>query len=200
MDIGFAQQLKQRVGSTFRATEAVKAGIHWRDLYELRDAGVIIELSRGLYRFADAEAVSGLDLLVVCRRAPHGMICLTSALAYWDLTDEMTRHVHLAVPRGASRPTIDYPPTTVHVFAAETFNLGRQTVEIAPEENIRITDPERTAVDVFRFRNRLGHDLAHSALRTYLRRPDADPRKVAALAKELRVEGPIRRSLEILVA
>jgi predicted transcriptional regulator of viral defense system len=56
------------------------------------------------------------------------MICLDSALAYWDLTDEIPRKVHVAVPSGAHRPTIDYPPTQVHVFAADTFELGRQEV------------------------------------------------------------------------
>jgi len=194
------RRLRQQVGSTFRATEAARAGVHWRDLYALRDAGEIIELSRGLYRFADAEAISSIDLLAVCRRAPHGMICLTSALAHWDLTDEIPRRVHLAVPRGTSRPTIDYPPTTIHVFAAATFDLGRQVADVGPGEAISISDPERTVVDVFRFRNRLGHDLAHTALRRYLRKPGADPSKIAALAKKLRVEGPLIRSLQILLA
>ena len=67
-------------------------------------------------------------------------------------------------------------------------------------EAISISDPERTVVDVFRFRNRLGHDLAHTALRRYLRKPGADPSKIAALAKKLRVEGPLIRSLQILLA
>lgn len=193
-------RLREAVGPTFRATEAVEAGIHWRDLYRLRDEGEIIELSRGLYRFADAEALSGLDLLAVCRRVPHGMICLTSALAYWDLTDEIPRRVHLAVPRGSWRPKIDYPPTIVHVFAAETFDLGRHTVELAPGETISISDPERTLVDMFRFRHRLGEDLAQAALRQYLRRSGAKPARVAELADKLRVAGPVRQALEILLA
>jgi predicted transcriptional regulator of viral defense system len=200
MNIEVARRLRTQVGSTFRATEAVKAGMHWRDLYELRDAGEIVELSRGLYRFANAETISGLDLLAVCRRAPHGMICLTSALAHWDLTDEIPRRVHLAVPRGASRPTIDYPPTAIHVFAAATFDLGQKIVEISPGEAITITDPERTVVDAFRFRNRLGHDLAHKALRSYLRTPGSNPSRVATFAKRLRVEGPVKHSLQILLA
>lgn len=112
--------LKSR-GPTFRARDARAAGLHWRDLYALRDAGEVIELSRGLFRFADAEGVTGIDLLTVSRRAPDGMICLVSALAHWDLTDEIPAAVDLAVPRGSSRPAINYPPTRVHLFDPRTF-------------------------------------------------------------------------------
>lgn len=198
MKAGVVQQIKRSAGTTFRAGEAIAAGVHWRDLYELRDTGQIIELSRGLFRFADAEILSELDLLAVWRRAPHGVICLTSALAHWELTDEIPRHVHLAVPRGTSRPIIRHPPTRVHVFDPDTFALGRRTVELAPGESIRITDPERTIVDMFRFRGRLGTSLATAALRTYLQGEDPKPGRVAELARALRVAGPVHNAIEIL--
>src|SRR5258708_29190275 len=116
------------IGPVFRSKQAVAAGVSWRDLYALRDQGEIVELSRGLYQLAEAAGTSNVDFIAVCGRAPHGMICLNSALAYWDFSDEIPAQVHLAVESGSHRPIIDYPPTRVHVFHADTFGIGRLEV------------------------------------------------------------------------
>src|SRR5262249_41016209 len=86
-----------QIGPGFRSRDAIAAGVSWRDLYALRDYGAIIELSRGLYQLADASGIANVDFVAVCGRAPDGMICLNSALAYWDLSDEIPVQVHLAV-------------------------------------------------------------------------------------------------------
>ena len=88
--------------------------------------------------------------------APQGMVCLSSALAYWDLSDETPISVDLAVPAGSHRPQIDYPPTRIHVFGATNFGLGRIEVAVGMDLDFRITDPERTVVDCFRQRHRVG--------------------------------------------
>ena len=92
------------VGGVASASELIRGGARWEDLYRLRDEGALIELSRGIYRVADAPATAHLDLVAVCRRAPEGMICLNSAASFWDLTDEMPDSVHVAVARGRHRP------------------------------------------------------------------------------------------------
>lgn len=132
------EEVARRSGGVFRAKDAAEAGVHWRDLYALRDEGYLIELSRGLYGLADAEMSSYLDLIAVSRRSPRGVICLNSALSFWDLTDEVPAEVHLAVPRGSRPPSIDYPPVRVHVFAAGTFDLGRERVRLKSGEEIYI--------------------------------------------------------------
>ena len=114
----------QRIGPIFRAKDAIKAGVSWRDLYALRDTGQILPLSRGLYQLKESAGIDAIDFVTVCARAPKGMICLNSALAHWDLSDEIPGTIHLAVPKGTHRPTIDYPPTHVHVFMADTFDIG----------------------------------------------------------------------------
>ena len=73
----------RRIGPIFRSSEAVEAGVSWRDLYGLRDSGALLELSRGLYQLAEAAGVDDIDFIAVCARAPQGMVCLHSALAYW---------------------------------------------------------------------------------------------------------------------
>ncbi|MHB1570563.1 MAG: type IV toxin-antitoxin system AbiEi family antitoxin domain-containing protein [Solirubrobacteraceae bacterium] len=193
-------EIARRAGGIASAAELVAAGVRWEDLYRLRDEGALIELSRGIYRLADAPAVSHPDLLAVCRRAPDGMICLSSAASFWDLTDEMPGVVHVAVPRGRHRPRIAYPPTQVHVFAAETFELGRIATPLGENETIEISSKERTIVDLLRLRSRVGRDMAFSALRTYLRERDANPAELLALARRLRIGTVMAEALEHLLS
>ena len=190
----------RRIGPVFRSKDAVAAGVAWRDLYALRDRGDVLELSRGLFQLAEAAGTGHLDFVAVCGRAPHGIVCLNSALAYWDLSDEIPAEVHLAVPQGTHRPTIDYPPTRVHVFNAGTFDLGRIEVTEDDGERFWISDRERTVVDAFRLRHRLGDDLAHAALRRYLEGRRPEPARVADIARRLRVWRPLSQTMRVLQA
>lgn len=187
------------LGPVFRSGEAVAAGVSWRDLYTLRDEGQIVELSRGLFQLADTTGTGDVDFVAVCARAPNGMICLNSALTYWDLSDEIPPAVHLAVPHGLHRPVIDHPPVKVHVFRAETFHVGRIDVQHQQRERFWISDRERTVVDTFRLRHLIGDDLAHSALRRYLeQRPSLV--RLTEVARELRIWNPLARTLRVLQA
>lgn len=192
------KELARSSGGTFKAGDAAKAGVHPRDLYALRDEGFLIELSRGVYRLADAEISPYLDLVAVSRRSSQGAICLNSALSFWDLTDEFPSEVHLAVPRGAHRPVIDYPPVRVHVFAAATFDLGYERVRLDSGEKVSIYSPERSVVDALRLRGQVGTDVAYEALRRYLRRPGASSGNLLRLARQLRTGGPMSDALEVL--
>ena len=187
------------LGPIFRSREAVGAGVSWRDLYSLRDGGDVVELSRGLYQLADSAGTGNVDFVAACARAPQGMVCLNSALTHWDLSDEIPTDVHLAVPEDSHRPTIDYPPTRIHVFRAATFGLGRIQVRQEHGERFWISDRERTVVDVFRLRHLIGEDLANGALRRYLDdRPK--PGRVAELARTLRVWAPLAGAMRVLQA
>jgi predicted transcriptional regulator of viral defense system len=193
-------ELARKTGGTITAAELIASGVRWDDLYGLRDGGALSEISRGVYRVADAPATAHLDLLAVCRRAPDGMICLSSAASYWDLTDELPTAVQLAVPRGRHRPQIGYPPTRVHVFAAATFELGRQGRPLESGETISISSPERTVVDLLRLRSQIGRDQALSALRRYLQRGDARPGDLLSLARKLRAGSVVAAAVEPLLA
>lgn len=193
-----ALDILRDLGGTITSKEAVDAGLEWRDLYALRDEGLLTELSRGVFRLGEAEVTPYLDFVAVYRRCPHGTICLNSALSFWDLTDEMPFEVHLAVPRGSWRPDISYPPTRVHVFSARTFDLGRGPVDVGIAEEAAMYSPERSVVDAMRLRGRVGSDVAYEALRRYLGRPDASPAKLLRLARKLRTGGPMAGALEVL--
>jgi len=188
----------QRLGPVFHSKDAVGAGVSWRDLYRLRDDGRILELSRGVYQLVGAEG-DNLDFVTVCARAPRGMICLNSAMAYWALSDEIPTTVHLAVTEGSHRPTIDYPPTTVHTFGRANFERGRTEVRLDDGGRFWTTDRERTVVDAFRLRHLIGEDLAHGALRRYV---GAEPKlaRLAELARELRAWTSVGSALRVLHA
>ena len=192
------EEVARRSGGVFRAKDAAEGGVHWRDLYALRDEGFLVELSRGVFRLADAEMSPYLDLIAVSRRTPRGVICLNSALSFWDLTDEVPAEVHLAVPRGSRPPSIDYPPTRVHVFAADTFDLGRERVRLESGEEINVYSPERSVVDAVRMKGRVGADVAYEALRRYLRRPGYSSGELLRLARRLRAGGAVADALEVL--
>ncbi len=192
--------IARRAGGISSAAELIESGARWEDLYRLRDSGELIELSRGVFRVADAPATAHLDLVAVCRRAPEGMICLNSAASFWDLSDEMPGAVHLAIARGRHRPRIVYPPTRVHVFAAATFWLGREMKKIDSGETIAISSKERTVVDLMRLRSRVGRDLALGALRRYLQGGDARPGELLVLARRLRVGSVMAEAMEPLLA
>src|SRR5262249_6113724 len=114
-------------GGVLRMTEAVKAGIHRRTLYAMRDAGIIEQLSRGLYRLADAPPLGNPDLVTVGLKVPQGVICLISALAYHELTSQIPHQVYVAIPRNSEPPRLDYPPIRLFRFERRAFIEGIET-------------------------------------------------------------------------
>lgn len=186
--------------ATFTTSEARDARVHPRQLYAWRDAGEIIELSRGVFRRVDAPPASLPDLLAVTRRARRAIVCCVSAAAVHDLTDQIPSAAQIAIPTRDRPPRIDYPPTEVLRFTPETFELGVSNIEAAPGETVRIYDPTRTVVDVMRLRHRLGAPLAHAALHRYLARSDARPGELLRIARRLGVYGPLRHALDVAAA
>lgn len=182
----------------FTYTQARAAGISAERLYAYRDQGLIDQIARGLYRWADAPEIDQ-DLLEVAHRAPRGTLCLVTALARHGLTDTIPARIDIALPRGsripALRETID-----VHVFARDTFDLGREELSIGDKLSIGIYSPERTLVDVIRLRHREGSDVAWEALRCWLARKGSKPAALLAMAKHFHgAERAARDALEVVL-
>jgi len=186
---------------TFTARAASEAQLSPRDLAALRKSGEIDELSRGVYRRADAEPTAHLDLLAVCTRAPHAVVCGESALSLHELIDDIPHEVHIAVPRGSHRPSISYPPTRVSQYAADTFDIAVEPFEAAPGETVPVYSAARAVVDAIRLGQAGGRSLALSALNRYLRRNGQQG--VADLqwaARELGGMSAIRPAIEAVLA
>lgn len=183
----------------FRAQEAAASGVpRWR-LRQLVKDDVLTELGRGLYQLSGAAPTAELDYVAIKKLAPRAIVCLNSSLSYWDLSDEIPRKVHIAVPRHSHRPQISHPPTKVHEFDPDTFELERREVA-TPGGAFAIYGPERSVVDAFRLQRLVGRDQALAAIRRYMVRDDRDPNKLLELARPLRAREAVRHNLELLLS
>ncbi|MFC5817038.1 type IV toxin-antitoxin system AbiEi family antitoxin domain-containing protein [Nonomuraea harbinensis] len=172
MDPAETSRLQTRLAGlspTFTAGQARLAALTSRDLGSLVADGEIYELSRGVYRQASAPETAHLDLLAVCTRVPHAVVCEESALAVHELIDDIPSAVHIAVPRGRHRPSISYPPVVVAQYSPAVFTLGIAWFEAAPGETVPVYSAARSVVDAMRHRGRIGETLALSALGRYVR-------------------------------
>lgn len=190
----------EQLPATFTTRMAMASGLHPRQLYQLRDDGAIIVLSRGVFRRADAPAATWPDLFAVHLRSPVAIVCCVSAAMVHYLTDGLPGELQIAVPRGVRPPEIRYPPTQVLRFDPSTFQLGLTSVEAAPGEKVRIYSLARTVVDLVRLRHRFGEPAAYGALRRYLRTRGADPARLLELADQLGVFGPVRAAVDVVLA
>lgn len=182
-----ALELFERHAGTLRTTQALALGIHPRTLYRLRDTGLLDRVSRGVYRLASLGPLSSPDLATVALRLPRAVVCLISALDYHGLTSEIPREVQIALPRGTKTPTIEHPPIRVFRFSGEALTAGVMEVEL-DGVTVRIYDPSKSVVDCFRFRNKLGLDVAIEALSNWRRRRIAKPAELLRYARLCRVE------------
>lgn len=185
---------------TFTVKEAIAAGGSRHAVYAWRDAGQIDQISRGVYRKADADETAHLDVLATAKRAPRAVVCLVSALALHDLTDEIPPAVQLAVPRGVNPPRIAYPPTEVHRFDPSTFNIGKQPFEVAPGESVNVYSPERTVADAMRMRHLVGEGVALSALRTYLSEKRGQPAELMEVSRRLGRASALTNAMRVILS
>jgi hypothetical protein len=185
---------------TFTTGEARRSGVHTRQLSAWRESGAVMPLSRGVFRRADAPTATHPELLAVGHRSPIAVVCLVSAAALHELSDELPRAVQIAVPRSSRPPTIGYPPVEVFRFDVATFELGLSDVDAAEDEPVRAYCPARTVVDLMRLRRRIGEPLALGVLRRHLASAGARPGRLLELARALDVLGPVRAAVDVLEA
>ena len=187
----------RRHGGILRMSQAIRAGISRRTLYAMRDAGVLEPLSRGVYRLSSLPGLSVPDFVIVSSRIPSGVVCLISALAFHELTTQVPHVVDIALLRGAEKPRISYPPIRVYWFSAATFCRGIETHQLDGVP-VRVYNAEKTIADAFKYRNKIGIDVAVEALRTWRTRRSSNTEQLIAYAKICRVERIMRPYLEAL--
>ncbi len=182
---------------TLQPKDASRLGISKSTLYRGAHAGKYERIARGIYRSADA-LPADWEWIEAATRRPDATICLTSALAYHDLTDTIPDAFDVAIPRGARIPRTD-AAISWHSFATATFDLGRTTIPIPGAELcIGIYSPERSIADAFRLRGDLGYELGRDALREWLRR-GGKPAQLLTIATQLpRTKQPVMQALDML--
>lgn len=196
--ITVALEAFQAAGGILRTRDALRAGIHPSTLYELRDDGRIEQLSRGLFRLADAPPLGEPDLVTVALRIPDGVLCLISALAWHQLTTQIPHEIYVAIPRGAEAPRLDYPPVRHFWFSGKAFSEGIETQDVDGVP-LRVYCREKTIADCFKYRNRIGLDTAIEAVKSYRQQGQINVESLLHYAEICRVKRVIQPYLEAVL-
>ena len=193
-----AKAIFRKHGGLLRTSQAIKLGIHPRTLYELRDAGVVERLGRGVYRLASLSVLGDPDLAAVAVNVPQGVICLLSALSLHEITTQVPHEVYVALRRGTTRPRLEYPPIRLFWFSGAAFDEGvvTQTRDGIP---VRVYTAEKTLADCFKYRHKIGIDVAVEAMKLYLQTKPLKVDELLRYARVCRVEKVIKPYLEALI-
>jgi predicted transcriptional regulator of viral defense system len=129
----------------------------------------IQKLDRGLYSLSEGMSFSNPDLVAISIKIPKGTVCLLSALAFHEATNEIPKYVDIAIPRGMHANKIKYPPVKFYRFAPNAWKAGIEKHDIEGHE-IKVYSLAKTVVDCFKFRNKIGLDIAIQALKESLQK------------------------------
>ena len=147
-----------------RSCELVSAGVPRSIITRLVRSGRIQRIARGVYALPDYQEGEHAALLAVSRRAPEVVFCLLTALRFHELTTQSPGEVWIAIPNKARPPRLDYPPLRVVRYSDRSLHAGTMTRRI-DGITITVTGIEKTVADCFKFRNKIGLDVAVEALR-----------------------------------
>jgi len=180
-----------------RPRDLAARGIERRTLAELTASGIVEQRARGLYALADAEVSEHHSLALAAKRVPAGVICLLSALGYHDLTTQAPHQVWLAIEPHARSPTGDYPALRIIRMRQDILRRGvtEKTIDGVP---VKITVVAKTLADCFKFRNKIGLDVALEALREYRHSRHWNPEELWKYARLCRVTNVLRPYLEAI--
>ena len=152
---------------------------------------------RGLYRLPDAEATEYQAIIESAKRVPHGVVCLLSALQFHGLTTQLPADLWLAIGEKAWRPKQEYPPLRVVYFSGKALTEGVET-HVIQNVPVRVYSAAKTIADCFKYRNKVGLDVAMEALRDGWRQRKAKADDLWHFAKVCRVSNVMRPYLESL--
>lgn len=182
-----------------RTSEAIGLGIHPAHLYKLRDEGVLESLGRGVFRLTSMPEFSEPDLVLVAKRIPQAVICLTSALAYYELTTQIPHFVYVALPRTARLPQVSYPPLRCFWYSKDAYKDGIETISINGC-TVKIYSIEKTLADCLKFRQKIGMDVVLEALKAYWKKGHTNLDKLYEYAKICRVEKILQPIIETILS
>jgi predicted transcriptional regulator of viral defense system len=180
-----------------RSGDLERAGVSRSQIAHLAREGRIERVGRGLYRRPDAPISERQNLAEVARRVPAGVVCLLSALRFHGLTTQNPFEVWLAIERKAWRPRIAHPPVRLLYLSGSALSHGIETHDVNGTP-VRVFSAAKTVADCFKFRNKIGTDVALEALREYRRLRPKEIEAVWRAAKVDRVTRVLRPYLEAL--
>ncbi len=192
-----ARRLFRRHGGILRTTQALKLGIHPRTLYAMRDNGILEPLARGVYRLSELPPFINPDLVPIAVKMPDAVICLVSALLFHEITTQISHEIYIAIKRGSRQPQSAHAPIRVFRFADKAFAAGVETHKI-DSVTVKVYNPAKTVADCFKYRNKIGLDVALEALRECWRARKCTMDELWQYAGICRVRNVMRPYLESL--
>ncbi|MGV8083877.1 MAG: type IV toxin-antitoxin system AbiEi family antitoxin domain-containing protein [Coriobacteriia bacterium] len=184
-------------GGLMRTRDALAAGVHRRTLYWMRDNGLLEPLARGVFQLASAPYPASLDMAIVMQRTPRAVLCLVSALVYHEIGTQIPRSVQIALPRNVRPPKFDYPPVQVFNMSDDAFEAGTEE-RMMGSTQVRVFNAAKTIADCFKYRNKIGLDIALEALRETLWSRKATRDEIMKYAQIDRVAKILRPYLEAM--
>jgi predicted transcriptional regulator of viral defense system len=181
-----------------RSRDLSALGLPREHLRRLQERGLVRRVSRGLYIAADADLTEKETLLEACKRVPRGVVCLLSALRFHVLTTQSPFEVWIAIGGKDWQPRVKYPPLRILRFSRAALVEGIEEHTIQGVK-VRVTNPARTVADCFKYRNKIGLDVALEALRDCWRQRRATMDDLWRAAAVCRVANVMRPYLESLV-
>lgn len=159
--------------------------------------GKIRRIARGLYEPAESDPTEHQDLVEVCKRVPQGVVCLISALDFHGMTTQMPYQVWIAIDVKAYKAKIERPSVRFVRFSGEALDYGVETHDVQGVP-LRVTSPAKTVADCFKYRNKVGTDVASEALKEFLRKRKGRRDDLWKAAEVCRVTNVMRPYLEAL--
>jgi predicted transcriptional regulator of viral defense system len=178
-----------------RPRDVEALGIAREFLLRLHREGILVRPARGVYALAESSVTEHHTLAVAAKRVPRGAVCLLSALRFYGLTTQDPHEVWIAIDFKAHKPSIESPALRVLRFSGRALTEGVDT-HVIEGVQVRIYCPAKTVADCFKYRNKIGVDVAIEALRDALRTRKATVDEIHRFAKICRVANVMRPYLE----
>lgn len=178
-----------------RVKDLHAAGIHPEYLRRLCEKGVLVKIGRGLYMPADAQPSANISLAQAARRVPHGVVCLLSALRFHGIGTANPFEIWMALDQDVRQPRVEYPPLRIVRFSGRALKEGIEQHRIESVQ-VQVYNPAKTVADCFKYRNKIGLDVAIEALRDCLQNRKCTRDQLWQYAKVCRVTEVMRPYLE----
>jgi predicted transcriptional regulator of viral defense system len=193
------QQVLQmaRERGMIRARDVAGAGLSPTHLQRLYEQGLLLRSGRGIYLPADADLDENATLAEVALRVPAGTLCLLSALRFHGLTTQAPHQVWVALPPRAHAPRLDYPPLRTVRLSGEALTAGIEEHRLGAR-TLQVYSPAKTVADCFKFRNKIGLEVALEALKDCWTKRRASMEELWHYARICRVANVMRPYLESL--